>query len=93
MTLYGRTLEATIDPATDRIPILDASATGDDDAMRDITVAQLRTAVTTIIDIAGSVPTDDELPENTFGVTRNPGGDIELWYHDNGGGKAGLTLS
>ena len=92
MNLYGRPLTDPIDPAADRVPILDDSATGDDNKMRDVTVAQLAAAGSRIRDIEGSAPSAGELPDNAFGVFRTPDGTVMLAVNIGGGEVRSLNL-
>ena len=71
MNLYGRPLTAPIDPAADRVPILDASATGDDNKMRDVTVAQLQGALFQVRKIVEK-PTPEEIPDGMWTVGMHP---------------------
>ena len=78
MNLYGRPLTGPIDPAADRVPILDASAEGDENKMRDVTVAQLVGAASRIKEIEGGDPTAEDVPDGTWNVCRTPDGKVML---------------
>lgn len=92
MNLYGRPLTPAIDPAADRVPILDSSAEGDEDKMRDVTVGDLFIAGCLVRTIAGTTPTAGELPADRFAVFRGSTGAIRLWANDAGVMK-GVTLA
>jgi len=78
MNLYGRPLTDPIDPAADRVPILDDSASGDDNKMRDVTVAQLLGAASRIKNLEGDNPTAAEVPDGSWSVCRAPDGTVML---------------
>jgi hypothetical protein len=88
MNLYGRPLTDPIDPVADRIAILDASETGDENKMRDITVEQLLAPLTSLTrdikDIEGIIPTPAEVPPGTWRACRDSAGGIRLWINDGG---------
>jgi hypothetical protein len=84
MNLYGRPLTEPIDPAADRVPILDASATGDDNKMRDITVAQLQGALFQVQKLAAR-PTPEEVPDGTWSVCLAPDGGAVMIVANVGG--------
>jgi hypothetical protein len=92
MNLYGRPLTDPIDPAADRVPILDDSATGDDNRMRDVTVAQLLGAASRIKDIEGIEPTAQDVPDGTWGVCRASDGAVMLTVNIGGGEVRVLKL-
>lgn len=80
MTLYGRPITAIT--TSDKLPILDVSAVGDEAQLRDTTVAGLQNHLQRLITLAGATPTLGELPASQWGVFKTANGPITLFARE-----------
>lgn len=86
MNLYGRPLSDSepIDPALDRVPLLNHSGTGDTDQLVDVPVQRLLSLGGFIRTLTTTAPTADDLPAGRWQVFKNSAGSVALWVNNAG---------